>query len=45
MIKNIVHEREETKLHAEEEITNMWGGKQSIGGPVLIITHKTKPSK
>jgi inner membrane protein len=37
MIQGIIEEREETRLAAEKGITEMWGGRQTLGGPILAV--------
>lgn len=39
MIQGIIEERENTRQAAESEITQMWGGRQTLGGPILAVPY------
>ena len=40
MIKNLILERERTKNEVIYEISDKWGNKQTIAGPVLTLPYK-----
>ncbi len=40
-IKNLISERELYKVEAIREVSNKWGGSQTIAGPILTIPYKT----
>jgi inner membrane protein len=39
MIKSIIYEREQTQSEAIEEVSEKWGGAQTLQGPVLTIPY------
>ena len=39
MIKSIIYEREQTQRDAIEEVSEKWGGEQTLQGPVLTIPY------
>jgi inner membrane protein len=39
MIKSIIYEREQTQREAIEEVSEKWGGEQTLQGPVLTIPY------
>ncbi len=41
MVKSLIHERESRRNNAMHEISNKWGKKQTIGGPVLTVPFKS----
>ncbi len=40
MVRNLINEREFTKKTAEAEISQKWGGQQTIAGPILSVPYK-----
>ena len=40
MVRNLINQRESTKKTAEAEISQKWGGQQTIAGPVLSVPYK-----
>jgi len=40
MIRLIVNERQSRSLEAEEEIVSLWGGRQTISGPLIAVPYK-----
>lgn len=40
MVKNLIYERESTKRVAVSEISQKWGGQQTIAGPILSVPYK-----
>ena len=40
MIRESIREREGRRMDAEKNITGIWGGNQTVGGPVLTIPYK-----
>ncbi len=40
-IKSLISERELYKVEAIREVSNKWGGSQTIAGPILTIPYKT----
>ena len=40
MIQNLVHEREERRDEAVDEVGSKWGGEQIIAGPILTVPYK-----
>ena len=40
MVKNLINEREFTKIEAVSEISQKWGEQQTIAGPILSIPYK-----
>jgi inner membrane protein len=39
MIHGVIEEREQTRLAAEQEIIQMWGGTQTLAGPILAVPY------
>ncbi len=39
MIRGLVEEREQSRAYAEEETIRMWGGEQTLAGPVLVVPY------
>ncbi|MFN5505776.1 MAG: inner membrane CreD family protein, partial [Flavobacteriia bacterium] len=39
MIKSIIYEREQTQREAIDEVSEKWGGEQTLQGPVLTIPY------
>lgn len=37
MVRSLIHERQKTAEQAETNILSLWGGPQTIGGPVLCV--------
>jgi inner membrane protein len=42
MIRTVIYEREQTRIYAEEEIIDMWGGEQTLGGPILVVPYTVR---
>lgn len=40
MIGNLIEGREQSQQSAKEDITNKWGGSQSITGPILVVPYE-----
>ncbi len=40
MVRNLINQREFTKKTAESEISQKWGGQQTIAGPILSVPYK-----
>ncbi len=40
MVKNLIYERESTKMIAMSEISQKWGERQTIAGPILSVPYK-----
>ena len=38
-IQNLISERESSRILAENDVSNMWGGEQILEGPVMIIPY------
>jgi len=37
MIRDLIGEREQTRMTAEADIARAWGGEQIIGGPIVVV--------
>lgn len=42
MIESLIHERQYTRSEAVNEISNKWGGVQTLTGPVLTIPYRVR---
>lgn len=42
MIKSLIYERETTRYMAVDEVVTLWGGRQSIAGPFLVIPYLSR---
>lgn len=41
-IRGVIEEREQTREEAVNEVTQKWGGSQSLKGPVIIVPYKNR---
>lgn len=41
MVQSLIREREERKQEAQQEVSNTWGGPQTVLGPVISVPYET----
>lgn len=42
MVAHLIHERQGTRAAAEHEVSDKWGSRQTLGGPILVIPYAVR---